>query len=57
MRNCIRIVQFEAGQVKEGELAGHVAGNGRQKCMRIIGGEPDSIKPLRLYSHRQQNNN
>jgi len=31
MRNCIRIVQFDAGQVKDDELAGHVAGNGRQE--------------------------
>jgi hypothetical protein len=30
---------------------------GDEKCMRILRGKPERIKPLRLYSHRPQNNN
>ena len=53
----VRIVQFSAGQVKEDELAGHVAGMRENMCMRILRGKRKRIKPPRICHHRQQNNN
>ena len=40
--------------MKEDEIAGHVAGIGRQKCMQILIGEPQRMRPLRIHHHRQE---